>query len=137
MRISATLKLPRLRSVTAVAVALWLVAGAFCCDLVRSESSASDPVQAVLTSGSGASAVNADQARGDCDQSQPCPRAIAAALLPDSATARVALWTTVAVATVAGSLAYYLASTTRGPPRRCLIALTGQDLLTRFCLARC
>lgn len=126
----------RLRTVTAVVAALWLLAGAASCFLVCPERSASNPAHAVLTSRDGEFAVHADHARVECGQSPACPQALATTLLPRSATALVALWTAVAMATVAGSLARWVAPTRRGPPGGLPLVLTGQDLLTRFCLAR-
>jgi lipoprotein LpqS len=123
------------RSVIAIVAVAWLLAGAAGWWLVHSQSPPPDPVHAVLTSASGEFAVNADHVPVDC-LSPACPRAIAAALLPQPTTVLVALGATAAVTAVADSLVHQLVPPTRGPPRGRAGALTGQDLLTRLCLAR-
>ncbi|WP_232009980.1 hypothetical protein [Mycobacterium intracellulare] len=63
--------------------------------------------------------------------------AFAATVLPNSpSTALAALGLVVAVVAIAALLAQHVVLAGRGPPRGFPAALTGQDLLTRFCLSR-
>jgi lipoprotein LpqS len=127
----------RLRSAIAIMVTVWMFVGvAGCCYLVRSEGSELSPAQAFSTSLTSEFALNADHASVDCAASPACPQAFAMAALPPSATALVALAIAVVVATVVGSVANRVAPTRRAPPSGVLVALTGQDVLTRLCLAR-
>jgi hypothetical protein len=122
------------RSVMTVVVAVLIgIAG---CWLVQSEPSESNPAHASYASLSGEFAVNADQSAADCAVSRACPEAFAMAVLPLSATALVALGTAVVVTTIVGSVAHGAAPARRGPPRGVPAALTGRDILTRFCLSR-
>jgi lipoprotein LpqS len=125
----------QLRSVMTIMVAVWVLVGVAGCWIVRSEPSESNPAHAFSISLSGEFAVNADHARPDCAMSA-CPKAFAMAVLPPSVTALVALVAAIVVTTIVGSAAHCAAPTRQSPPRGVLIALTGQDVLTRFCLAR-
>ncbi len=69
--------------------------------------------------------------------SKTCPRAFGDAVLPQSpATAVAALGVVAAVVAVAGWLVPHVVPAGRDPPRGPAAFLTGQELLTRFCLAR-
>jgi hypothetical protein len=126
----------RLRSAITIVVVVWVLVGVAGCCLVRSEPSESNPAHAFFTSLSGEFAVNADHAAADCAMSPACPQAYAIAMLPLPATALVALATAVVASTIVGSIAHCAPPARRGPPRGVLAALTGRDVLTRFCLAR-
>jgi lipoprotein LpqS len=124
------------RSVMTVVVAVSVLIGIAGCWWVQSEPSESNPAHAFYASLSAELAVNADQSAADCVVSRACPQAFAMAVLPLSATALVALGTAVVVTTIVGSIAHDAALARRGPPRGVAAALTGRDILTRFCLSR-
>ncbi len=66
-----------------------------------------------------------------------CPaKALALPALPQPSTALAALGVVTVLAALAGPLAQRVAPTGRGPPRGPKTYLTGQGVLTRFCLAR-
>jgi hypothetical protein len=126
----------RLRSVMTIVVAVWVFVGvAGCCWLVQLEPSESTPAQAFSISLRDGFAVNADHVTADCAVCPACPQTFAMAVLPPSATALVALGTAMVV-TIVGSGAHGAVPARRGSPRGVLVALSGQDVLTRFCLAR-
>jgi hypothetical protein len=124
------------RSVMTVVVAVSVLIGIAGCWWVQSEPSESNPAHASYASLSGEFAINADQSAADCAVSRACPQAFAVSVLPLSATALVALGTAVVVTTIVGSVAHGAAPAKRGPPRGVPAALTGRDILTRFCLSR-
>jgi hypothetical protein len=126
----------RLRSVITIAVAVWMLIGVAGWCALRSEPFESNPAHAFFTSPSGEFAVNADHGAAHCAMSPACPRAFAMAVLPPWATALVALGTAVVVITIIGSVAHDAPPARRAPPRGLLVALTGQDVLTRLSLAR-
>jgi lipoprotein LpqS len=136
MTLSATYRPLPLRSVIAIVVAVWVLVGVAGCWLVRSEPSESNPVHAFFTSLSSELAVNADHTAADCAMSPTCAQAFAMAVLPPSATVLVAPGAAVVVCTIVGSVAHGATPARRGPPHGALIALIGQDILTRLCLAR-
>lgn len=129
-------RLPRLRSVIVIAAAVWVLIGTAGCELVRSASPASDPPHALLTSLGGEFTVTMDNAGLDRSWSHACPKTFTKVVLPRPASALVALGVVVAGVAIAGSLAHLVLPAGRGPPRGLAAALTGQDLLTRFSLAR-
>jgi len=126
----------RPRLVMTIMVAVWVLGGVAGCWITRSEPSESNPAQAIFTSLSDEFAVNADHATADCATSPGCPQASGMAVLAPSTTILVALGTALVVTTIVGSVAHRAAAARRGPPHGALVALTGQDVLTRFCLAR-
>lgn len=133
---SATYGPLRLRSFISIAVAVWVLVGVVDCWPARSEPFESNPTHAFFTSLSGEFAVNADHAAVDCAMSPACPQAFAMAVLPPPAAALVALAIAVVVTTIVGSVAHREAPGRRGPSRGVPVALTGRDVLTRFCQAR-
>ena len=119
---------------TALAVLLAVVAH---CGLLRSASPGAHAPQPLLTTLRSELTVNADHPYVDNGPSKGCSKAFADAVLPQSpVTAVAALSVLPAVVTVAGWLATRVVPAGRDPPRGLTAALTGQDLLTRFCLAR-
>lgn len=73
----------------------------------------------------------------DGDSSGTHPEAFASAVLPSSPSSAVAaLGVVVAVVAVAALLAARVVLAGRGPPSAPAAALSGHDLLTRFCLSR-
>ncbi len=125
-------------AVVAAAVVMWTLVFGGHVEL-RSESSAPHPAHTFVTSlGGGEYTINVDHPHlVDGDSLGAHPEAFAAAVLPNSSsTALAALGFVVAVVAVAALLAHRVVLAGRGPPRGLAPALTGQDLLTRFCLSR-
>lgn len=125
----------RLRSVMSILLAAWVLLSVAGCWLVRSQPSEPTPAHASVTSLSREFAISAEPAAGDCAMSPACPQSLAMAVLPPSATVLVALEAAVVVTAIGGSVAHRAAPATRGPLCS-VVALTGKDILTRFCLAR-
>lgn len=119
-----------------ILLTVWVLVGVAGCWLVQSESSQSNSAHASYASLSAEFAVNADHSAADCTASPECPQAFAIAVLPLSATALVTLGSGVAVTTAVGSVTDGVSPGRRGPPRGVSVALSGRDILTRFCLAR-
>lgn len=121
----------------AAAVAMWVLAIAGHSTL-RSESLASHAPQASTTPLGNVFVINVDHPHligGGSSGSHH--EAFAATVLPNSpSTALAALGLVVAVVAIAALLAQHVVLAGRGPPRGFPAALTGQDLLTRFCLSR-
>jgi hypothetical protein len=129
---------PLVRSVIAIAATVWLLVAGASGDVDRSVHSTPDPAHTILTSFSGESAVNADHAHAHVDtgSSLTCLELFASAVLPWWAPTLVALGLLVVLATVVGSFAERVLQPWRGPPRERATVITGQDLLTQFCVAR-
>lgn len=133
---------PRLRSVgavaaVAVAVAMWvLVIGGH--SELRSESPASHPAHALVTSLGNEFTINTEHAHLDNRSSSTHHHeAFATGVLPHSpATSFAALGVVAAAVLALGLLCQHVMLAGRSPPRGLAAALTGQDLLTRFCLSR-
>lgn len=132
---------PRWRSVVAMAIiaaasAMWvLVIGGH--TQTRPDIVASDP-HTLSTSVGADVTISADhQYLADGGSSGLHPETLAAAVLPNlSSLALTALGVVVAVVAATAWLVQRLMLAGRGPPRGFLAAVTGQDLLTRFCLSR-
>lgn len=135
MKFSVTSGPLRLGSVITIVVALWMLAGVADCCLVRSGPSVSHPADLILASPSGELFTNADHAGTDCTSLPTCLHAFAAAEPPLKATALVALGSMVVTAIVA-SIARRAAPTRPAAPGGSPVLLTGQDVLTRLCIAR-
>jgi hypothetical protein len=80
--------------------------------------------------------VNAEHSHLVDASSTACHESVTTAVLPRSGTASVAHGAVMAVVAITGRQAQPAAQAGRGPPGALGTALTGQDLLTRFCLAR-
>lgn len=129
---SDLLKLPLLRWAIAIVAALWLLGGA--AEHAWHTAVTVEAAQQSGSSSSGALAVNADHAR--CDSGSPsCLVAMAVVDVPRWDDA---FWTYAGLAAVAaiGCRFDLTRQTKRGPPRGPATPVAGQDLLTRFCLAR-
>lgn len=124
---------PLLRSAIAVVAVLWLLGGAV--EHSRHAAVSLDGAHGLIASASGALAVNGDHVQGDCGLSLSCPELAAVVVLPQWDTAFLALGMLGAAAAVV-CWSNRTRETRRGPPRGSFMAITGQDLLTRFCLAR-
>lgn len=127
----------RLAVVLAAAVAGLAIVGH--CGLVRTASSPSSPSQPSLST-SLPSALTAKSEQPQLDQGLPICKAskvFAIGALPKSATIALILLGVVLAGLIGkGWLAQLVVPAGRGPPRAPTTSLTGQDLLTRFCLAR-
>jgi hypothetical protein len=131
----------RLRSalaMAAIATALAMLLGlAALCGPLRSARSAANPPQLSLTTLRSELAVTVDHPYLGNRPSKPCQKVFAFAVLPQSPASAVAMQgVVVAVVAILGWLASRVVPAGRDPPRGLAAALTGQDLLTRFCLAR-
>jgi hypothetical protein len=123
-------------AIIATASAMWvLVIGGH--TPTRPDIGASDPH--TLTTSVGADvAISAEhQYLADGGSSGIHPETLAAAVLPNlSSIALTALGVVVAVVAATAWLAQHRMLAGRGPPRGFLAAVSGQDLLTQFCLSR-
>ncbi|KLO44703.1 hypothetical protein ABW17_08205 [Mycobacterium nebraskense] len=129
--------MPRLGFLIAVAAVAWVLAVDDQCELRGPGSPASHPAHALVSSlGSEFAVVNVDHPHLWDGSSTQCPEAFATAVLPRSSTALVALGVVVAVVALAGWVAHRGVLAGRSPPGAPATPLAGQDLLTRFCLAR-
>lgn len=127
----------RWRSAIAVAAVAWVLTAVVHCGPARAESDTPKVPHPLLTSLGSAFAINVDHpqlvdAHAQCHHHEQ----FAAAALPRAATALVTLGVVVAVLAVEGSSAQPVVLAARGPPFAAGNVFTGQDLLTRFCLAR-
>ncbi|ETW26555.1 hypothetical protein MGAST_14970 [Mycobacterium gastri 'Wayne'] len=121
----------------ATMVVMWvLVIGAH--SELRSEPPASHPAHALVSSLGGEFAVNIGHSHlENRSSSAHHHEAFTAGVLPGSpGTTFAALGFVVAAVAAVGLLAQLVVSAGRGPPGGFAAALTGQDLLTRFCLSR-
>jgi hypothetical protein len=127
----------RLRSAAALAVALWVVLIAAQWELPLSDASAAHPHAAGAQSAHSVEwAVITDHAHVQDGSTPAVPQTIAAAVLPRASIGLIALGLIAAVIVLAGSCARGVLATVRGPPRALVTVLSGQQVLTRFCIAR-
>jgi hypothetical protein len=127
---------PGLRLFIGVAATVAVVAGVGHCGPDLSGPRASHTPHALLSSLGGEFTVNAEHAHLVDGSSTACPESVAAAVLPRSGTASVALGAVMAVVATTGWQAQPAVLAGRGPPGALGTARTGQDLLRRLCLAR-
>jgi hypothetical protein len=125
-----------LRLFIGVAAAVAVVAVVGHCGSNLSGPRASDTPHALLSSSGSEFTVNAEHAHLVDGSSTACHESVTTAVLPRSGTASVARGAVMAVVAITGRQAQPAALAGRGPPGALGIALSGQDLLTRFCLAR-
>ncbi|WP_456320257.1 putative copper homeostasis (lipo)protein LpqS [Mycobacterium ostraviense] len=128
---------PHLRSLVAVVSAVGMLAIAAHSDLLRPISHNSHPAHALVSSLGSEFATTLDHPHVDNGSAGTHHAAFPTAMLTkSSSTALVALSLVSALVVVAGSLVRRAVPAGRGPPGGLAAALTGQDLLTRFCLSR-
>lgn len=138
MRVWSAVRLPRRRLVVAVAGVVAVLAIAGHCGLLRSVPQSSSSSKFLVTSLSGDLTAQAAQPHL-VDGLPVCKLAkvLVTAAVPKSAiTALIALGAGVAAIIGAALFAQLVVPAGRGPPRALVTARTGQDLLTRLCLAR-
>lgn len=125
------------RSVVALFAALWLLTGGVG-EFERTAPSTPDTAHALLSSFTGSVVVNGDPTHlRQCPCPSPqCPEVCAAAILPQMTPGLVALGMLAALAAGAGWVVEHMLQSGWGPPRGLGVIWTGQDLLTRYCLAR-
>lgn len=126
---------PRWRLLTAVAAVTWLFILVCHSAMLPSQTHEPHHPHALLASVGGQVTVNVDHAHLFNSSLIECHDVFATASLPRSATTLVEVGVVTAVVAIAVALTNLAMAPTRGPPRM-LPFLTGQDLLTRFCLAR-
>jgi hypothetical protein len=125
-----------LRLFIGVAAAVAVVAVVGYCGPNLSGSRASHTPHALLSSLGSEFTVNAEHAHLAYGSPTACHESVTTAVLPRSGNASVARGAVMAVVAITGWLAQPPVVAGRGPPRALGTALTGQDLLTRFCRAR-
>jgi hypothetical protein len=103
-----------------------------------SQSSMSQPAHALVASLGGEFTVDVDHPHVGKGSSGDHHEQFTTAVLPRSGAVVAALIALSAVAAVAltGGLARFGVPAGRGPPRAPALSVTGQDVLTRFCLSR-
>ncbi|KZS69258.1 hypothetical protein A4G26_26360 [Mycobacterium kansasii] len=104
--------------------------------MLHSETHTRHPAHALLSTVGGEFAVNVDHAHLFDGSSTDCHNVFATAVLPRPATTLVALGAVAALIAITAALANLVVPAGRGPPKVPITALAGQDLLSRFCLAR-
>lgn len=139
-------RLPRLRYVVAVGAAAWLAAwvliGAHSVmghsQSSVSQSSMSQPARALVASLGGEFTVDVDHPHVSKGSAGGHHEQFTTAVLPRSGAVVAALIALGVVAAVAltGGLAWCGLPAGRGPPHTPAFSVTGQDVLTRFCLSR-
>lgn len=134
--LSSAFRLPRWRSLIAVATAAFLVALVGHSSLLDSETHASHQPHPLVATLGGEFAVNVDHAHSFAGSLTQCHDVFATAVCPRSATTLVALGAVAAGIAVTAALANLVVAAGRGPPKVLPTARTGQDLLTQFCVAR-
>lgn len=126
----------RLRSFIAIAAVVGVLAILGHSALLRSEAHAAHSSEPFLTSLSSAVDVNVDHAHLVDGWSTAHPEVFANAVLPRSISGLASLGAVVAAVALTGWFVRLLVLAGRSPPRGLAADMTGQDLLTRFCLSR-
>lgn len=135
MRRKGTCGQPRWRTPIAMTVAVLLLALVGHSGMLAPHSHEPHLPHPLVSSVGGEFAVNADHAHLVNDSTTRCHEVIAAAVLSRAANPLVNLGT-VSAAAVTAAVVSLAVAVGRGPPRVHGLVLTGQELLTRFCLAR-
>jgi hypothetical protein len=135
-RHAAAPRRPGLQLFIGVAAAVAVVAVVGHCEPNLSQPGVSHTPHPLLSSLGSEFTVNAQHAHLVDGSSTECHESVTTAVLPRSATASVGHGPVIAVVAITGWQAQPAVLAGRGPPGALGTALTGQDLLTRFCLAR-
>jgi hypothetical protein len=125
-----------LRWFICVAAAVAAVAVVGHCEPNLSEPRATHTPHPLLSSLGSEFTVNAEHAHVVDGSSMACHESVPTAVLPRSATASAGIGAVMAVVSITGWQAQPAVLAGPGPPGALGTALTGQDLLKRFCLAR-
>ncbi|WP_082986654.1 hypothetical protein [Mycobacterium gordonae] len=129
-------KQPRWRTWTAAVVVVLLALLFGHSAMLHSETHAPHPPHALLSSLGGEASVNTNHAHLLNGASGHCHNEFAIAVLPRSSTTLVPFGVAAAVVAITTMLASLVAPAGRGPPRTLASVLAGQDISTRFCVAR-
>ncbi|WP_318187388.1 putative copper homeostasis (lipo)protein LpqS [Mycobacterium simulans] len=125
------------RSAIAAVALAWVVAAiAAQCWLPQIHRHATHPNHPLVTSVGKEFAVNIDHAHLSDNSTPSCPEQFATGVLPRSAAQALEAAAIAVAVGIAGVLTCLVVRAGRGPPPVLASACTGQDLLTRFCLAR-
>lgn len=129
---------PRTATVTVVAIvlALGLAAVVAQCWLPQVHRHAAQPQHPVSTMVGGEFVVKGHHAHLSDNSTPPCPGQSAIAEVPRVTQPAIDSAAVAAIAEPVGAWTYLVVSPVRGPPPWQRSAITGQDLLTRYCLAR-
>ncbi|OSC39626.1 hypothetical protein [Mycobacterium decipiens] len=119
-----------------VAVALALLVVTAQCWLPQLHRHVAHPNHPLTTSVGGEFIINTDHAHIVDNSTPPCPQQFATAVLPRSATPVFPSDAVAAAGGITAVLSHLVVPAGRGPPPALRSVRTGQDLLTRFCLAR-
>lgn len=123
-------------AVVALALALVVVALAAQCWLRQFPRDTAHPDHPLATSIGNEFVINLDHPHVLDNATPLCPEQFAPAVLPRSASPAFSADIVAAAVGIAGSFSYPVLPAVRGPPAELNAACTGQDLLTRYCLAR-
>jgi lipoprotein LpqS len=132
----AAARRPGLRLFIGVAAAVAAVAVVGHCEPNLSGPRASHTPHPLLSALGSEFTVSAEHAHIVDGSSMACHESLMTAVLPRSGTASAGLGAVMAVVAITGWHAQPAVPAGRGPPGALGIALTGQDRLRRFCLAR-
>jgi hypothetical protein len=135
-RHAAAPRRPGLRLSIGVAAAVAVVAVVGHCEPNLSQPGVSHTPHPLLSSLGSEFTVNAEHAHLVDGSSTACHESVPTAVLPRSGTASVGHGAVMAVVAITGWQAQPAVLAGRDPPGALGTALTGQDLLRRFCLAR-
>lgn len=137
MRYTKAQQVRWLRLVAVVLAAVGVLAVGCGLTSVKSSSHAvAHPPHALLSTLGGEFTVDVTQPHVDTGSRHACLEKLGTAVLPRSATVSTALCAVVAVVAIGCLLTPLGVVAGRGPPRPLAAALTGQEVLTRFCLFR-
>lgn len=129
-------KQPRWRSSAAAVVVMLMVLLFGHSAMLRSETHAPHPPHALLSSLGGEASVNTNHAHLLNGAFAHSHNEVATAVLPRSSTTLIQLGAAAAVVAITTMLASLVTPAGRGPPRALASVLVGQDISTRFCVAR-
>lgn len=123
-------------AIVAVALGVTVAAVAAACWLPQLRRHVAHPNHPLTTSVGSEFVINTDHGHLVDNSMPPCPERLATAVLPRSATPVLLPDVVAAAPGMTAALTDPVAPAARGPPAAQGSVRTGQDLLTRFCLAR-
>lgn len=123
-------------AIVAVALGVTVAAVAAACWLPQLHRHVAHPNHSLTTSVGSEFVINTDHGHLVDNSMPPCPERLATAVLPRSATPVFLPDVVAAAPGMTAALTDPVAPAARGPPAAQGSVRTGQDLLTRFCLAR-
>ncbi|MDZ4232732.1 MAG: hypothetical protein U1C73_02985 [Dietzia sp.] len=126
----------RLHCAIALAIVCWVLAVTAESGVMSSDTPAPHSAHAVASAPGAEFAVIAEHPHVYDGSALASPETVAAAVPPRGTTMLVALAVIAAICVLAGCRARDLLAAVRGPPGAAAVILTGQQILTRFCIAR-